>query len=595
MIERRVRLWSGLVIAAYVLVHLLNHALGLGSLETAEATLRWVLKVWGNPVGQVLLYGSFLVHFSMSLLAVYRRGTLRMPPWEAVQIGLGLMVVPLILIHVIGTRVIGFSLGFEPTYAYVVASIWVSDPLRGAQQAFALVVVWGHLCAGIHFWLRHRPWYPRLLPILYPVAIIVPILALLDFAGMGATVAERARQAGYLASVFADVTAAPAGTIARFKGLEPIAFGVFVALIALTLIAREARRVHRNRFGVFRVTLPDGRVVVAPLGQSDLEALRDAGVPHASVCGGRGRCTSCRVDVGTAQKSLAAPEATEAKALARIRAEAGVRLACQIRPAADLEIVPLLPPDVSARDANRPGGIQGREQPVVSMFLDMRGSTRLGEEKLPFDVLFILNRFFAEMAEALAETSGHYAQFAGDGLMALYGVRGGLREGCRNAVLGAASMMDRMDALNRDLAVELSEPLRLGIGIHAGDAIVGTMGPPNAQNFSAIGDNVNVAARLETLTKAYDCALVISEAAAEAAELDMSDFPRHEAEVRGRGGMVAVFAVEDPRRIPGVAEMRPAAGADRQAGAPRPHGAGAQGPSPDPGADQRVGTGGSLE
>jgi adenylate cyclase len=360
----------------------------------------------------------------VSLLAVYRRGTLRMPPWEAMQIGLGLMIVPLILIHVIGTRAIGFSEGFEPSYAYVVASIWVSDPIRGAQQAFALVVVWEHSCVGLHFWLRHRPWYPRLLPILYPVVIVVPILALLGFAAMGATVAERAQEPSYLASVFADLAGMSAETIAWFKGLEIIGIGVFLALVAFTLIAREARRFHRNRFGVFRATLPDGRVVVAPLGQTVLEALRDSGVPHAAVCGGRDRCTTCRIDVGAARESLAAPEATEAKAITRIRAEAGVRLACQIRPTADLAVVPLLPPDVSARDANRPGGIQGREQPVVSMFIDMRGSTRLGEEKMPFDVLFILNRFFAEMAEALTETKGHYAQFAGDGLMALYGVRG---------------------------------------------------------------------------------------------------------------------------------------------------------------------------
>jgi hypothetical protein len=80
-----------------------------------------------------------------------------MPPWEAIQIGLGLMVVPLILIHVIGTRAIGFSVGFEPSYAYAVASIWVSDPLRGVQQAFALVVVWGHACVGIHFGFATGP------------------------------------------------------------------------------------------------------------------------------------------------------------------------------------------------------------------------------------------------------------------------------------------------------------------------------------------------------------------------------------------------------------------------------------------------------
>jgi len=227
-----------------------------------------------------------------------------------------------------------------------------------------------------------RPWYPRLLPVLYPVAVIVPILALLGFARMGVTVAERAQQPEYLASVFADLAATPAETIAWFKGLEPMG-GVFVALVALILMAREAWRFHRNRFGVFRVTLPDGRVAVAPLGQTVLEALRDVGVPHASVCGGRGRCTTCRIDVGAARDSLAAPEGTEVKALARIRAEAGVRLACQIRPTADLGIVPLLPPGVSARDANRPGGIQGCEQPVVSMFIDMRGSPGWARRSCP--------------------------------------------------------------------------------------------------------------------------------------------------------------------------------------------------------------------
>ena len=121
--------------------------------------------------------------------------------------------------------------------------------------------------------------------------------------------------------------------------------------------------------------------------------------------------------VGEAIKELHSPGEVEQKALTRIRAETEVRLACQTRPHKDLSIKPLLPPSATARDANKVGGIQGREQKIAIMFIDIRGSTKLGEEKLPYDVLFVLNQFFAEMAAALAETNGHYAQFTGDGLM----------------------------------------------------------------------------------------------------------------------------------------------------------------------------------
>ena len=145
----------------------------------------------------------------------------------------------------------------------------------------------------------------------------------------------------------------------------------------------------------------------------------------------------------------------------------------------------MLPPTATLKEVNKVGGIQGREQKIAIMFIDIRGSTKLGEEKLPYDVLFILNQFFAEMAAALMETKGHYAQFTGDGLMGLYGTDGNLKEACQNAIRGAIAMISRLDKLNKKLSRELKEPLRMGIGLHAGEAIVGEMGPPSAQNFSS--------------------------------------------------------------------------------------------------------------
>lgn len=167
----------------------------------------------------------------------------------------------------------------------------------------------------------------------------------------------------------------------------------------------------------------------------------------------------------------------------------------------------------------------------------------MGERRLPYDVVHILSRFFAEMAEALVATKGHYAQFNGDGLMALYGLEEGFEEGCSHAIRGATEMLKRVDNLNETMKSELNEPLRVGIGIHGGEAIVGIMGPPTTPIISAIGDNVNVAARLESLTKEFGCAIVISEAVAQGADVDLTRFPRHEAETRGRTATIPVYAI----------------------------------------------------
>jgi adenylate cyclase len=153
------------------------------------------------------------------------------------------------------------------------------------------------------------------------------------------------------------------------------------------------------------------------------------------------------------------------------------------------------------------------------------------------------------MSEALHDTGGHYAQFSGDGLMALYGLESDLARGCRDALHGAAAMVKRLAELNHRLAGELPEPLRIGIGIHCGEAIVGTMGPPSSPNLSAIGDNINIAARLEALCKTYAVTLVVSEETAQHAGIDLSSFDKHEAPVRGREQAVVVYAVADPLTI----------------------------------------------
>ncbi len=160
-------------------------------------------------------------------------------------------------------------------------------------------------------------------------------------------------------------------------------------------------------------------------------------------------------------------------------------------------------------------------------------------------MLFLLNHFFRELTQALQDSNGHYSQFTGDGLMALYGLAGEPAKGARDAVRGAGAMLTRVERLNREMAAAMSRPLRIGIGIHFSEAIVGAMGPPRSQIITAIGDTVNTCARLEGLTKEYDCALVISRQAAEAAGLELGGETLQEATVKGRVGGVQFYALNE--------------------------------------------------
>ncbi|MCX7962187.1 MAG: adenylate/guanylate cyclase domain-containing protein [Burkholderiales bacterium] len=539
-VERRLRLASGLVLASYVTGHLLNHALGIVSFDAMEALRRPLAAWWRSAPGTALLYGSLLAHFAVALVSLGRRRTLRLPAWEALQLALGLAVPLLLAYHIAGTRFLWQALGREVDYPRIVWAIW-SDPVQTAKQIGLIAAVWLHLCFGIHFWLRIRPWYPRAQPWLLGAAVLVPALALAGFVSAGANASPPPPQ-----------PLSP-GEHAFLLDVRDAIWWTFGLGLGAVLAFRVARALRQRSY---RIHHSSGRVIVASVGASVLEALRDARIPHASVCGGRARCTTCRVRIGGAAHALSPPAPLEAEALERIGAAPNVRLACQLRPSRDVHITPLVPPGNGLAAARRPGGVQGHEQTVVAMFVDLRGSTALAEARLPYDVVFILNQFFAEMSEALAATGGHYAQFSGDGLLALYGLEGDLGPACRAALAGAANMKRRLATLNAHLAPELGAPLRIGIGIHVGTAIVGTMGPPAAPTVTAIGDTVNTAARLEALTKEFGAMLVVSVDTLRYAGIAAPDAPVHRVEVRGKTTSLEVVAVGDPQALLAAAPRR---------------------------------------
>jgi adenylate cyclase len=285
-----------------------------------------------------------------------------------------------------------------------------------------------------------------------------------------------------------------------------------------------------------------------------LEASRFARIAHASVCGGRGRCSTCRVRVVTDPSALPAPSPAEQKVLQRVGAPPNVRLACQLRPTADLSVVPLLPANAVARDGYaQPSYLAGQERTIAVLFADLRTFTGIAEQKLPYDLVFLLNSYFEAVGEAITAAGGIVDKFIGDGVMALFGVETGPETGCRQALAAAHAMVEKIEGLSQKLAAELAEPLKIGVGIHSGPAVVGRMGYGSNVHLTAIGDTVNVASRLQDSTKEYGCQLVISEQVAVYAGLNPSSNPlsmsRHELTVRNRREPLAIFVVNDVSEI----------------------------------------------
>jgi adenylate cyclase len=547
---RPLRLWCGLVLFAYLVTHFSNHALGLISLSAMEAGRLWFLALWRNPIGETALFGALLAHWLLGLWLLYRRRTLRMPAWEAAQIVFGLAVPPMLAYHIVGTRLANAMFGTEDLYTRVVLSIWVLDPWTGFRQTSLLVVAWTHGCIGLHFWLRLRPWYRRLFPVLLSAYVLVPVLAFLGIAEAGREVTALAREPGFVQRLMIQTRNPSSAQRPTLISVREALVNAVWGLLAVTVAARGVRAFLSRSRAKVRVSYPGGRGVAIPAGWTVLEASRSARIPHASVCGGRGRCSTCRIRVDGDPALLPPPSPLEARVLQRVGAPPNVRLACQLRPERDLGVTPLLPVSVDAA-APHLGGVarHGQEREIAVLFADLRGFTRLAEHKLPYDVVFFLNRYFEAVGGAIAEAGGIANQYTGDGVMALFGVEVGAGSACRQALRAAGAMVARVEEVSHSFGADLGAPLRLGVGIHVGPAVVGEMGYGGTSYLTAVGDTVHVASRLEALTKEYQCDLVVSEQVMDRAGVEAPGYPRHELTVRNREAPLRIVVVADARRM----------------------------------------------
>jgi len=521
--ERLLRSTTGLVLFAYVTCHFVNHAFGIRSIEAMETATAVLLRPWQTVVGLTILYTALLIHGLLGLFALYRRRHLRMPASEAWQLLLGLAIPLLLIPHAITIRVGESVYGLQFGYSGVVYALWWFSTDFSLYRQFALLlVVWIHGCIGLRAWLSSKAWYRRAASPLAALALLVPVLALLGFinAGLDARdVGQRNPAAAATKVIAAPGTPAEAHVATVHKVTDMLSF-VYIGLIAATIGLRALRNWRDRRYRAVRITYPGDRVVMVPTGFTVLEASRWARIPHTSVCGGRGRCSTCRVRVIHGAEQLMAPDPIEYRTLTRIGNPAGVRLACQIRPQADIAIEPLVRLSTeAARDVLRFGAAidGGAEMEIAALFVDLRESTRLAAGRLPYDALFLFDRYIQAVTAAVRRNGGIVTSIAGDGIMSMFAREGDIARAARDAFLAAAEIWDGVDRLNRELAEELPLPLRIGIGLHVGTAVVGILPSGESGSLQFLGDTGNVAAKLEGQTSRLNCVLIASALASETA------------------------------------------------------------------------------
>jgi adenylate cyclase len=559
---RQVRITCGLVMFSYIFSHFFNHALG----NISFATMDWWWNVhvwwWRIPIVNAALYAAAFTHMSLGFWALYQRRHFRYTAAEITQLVLGFSIPLLLASHFGAVRVAGLVLGRPPPhYESTLFAYWGPRPHMIAVQFILLTVAWTHASIGLYFWLRMKPLFKWAWPVFFAVAVLLPPLAMLGAHQGAREVIQLVKDPAWKAQHIKPIPPPQRqmiDTITLFYW--PIGY---LSAIGLVFIARGVRSLNERRRGTFTVTYPHRQVKV-PKGMSVLEASLRHKVPHASVCGGRARCSTCRVRVVSDRFALPKPSARESFVLKRVGAisDPSIRLACQLRPQSDVSVIPILPPHVGADFVrNRQRINVGEERYLVSMFVDMRGSTTLSEMRLPYDIVFLINRFVDAASRGITEAGGQPNNFVGDGILAVFGLKTDPATACRQALRAAALIASNIAHLNHQFATEVREPIQYCIGIHAGEVIIGDVGFRGHTVFTALGDSVNVAARLQDLSKSLDCKVVISEDVCATAGIPSDALTRTQVEIRGQTQSMTVRTEKDPTVLASLFDPQAEAGA----------------------------------
>ena len=265
--------------------------------------------------------------------------------------------------------------------------------------------------------------------------------------------------------------------------------------------------------------LPDDRRVETGPDESILETSLAAGIPHAYACAAKARCSTCRVVVAAGAEHCSERTEAESVLATRLRFADNIRLACQTRVVGDVTVRRPVLDDVDIAVTSQLGkdvlpDHVGEEKRIAILFADISGYTSFVESLPPYDVVHALNRYFYLMHAVVEESGGYVSDYVGDGLLAFFGVDDE-STAASDAVAAGIAMFGAVERLNAYLDPMYGRTFRIRVGVHYGEAVVGTIGIGDIRKLAAFGDAVNYASRVETTNKEVGTDFLISDAARE--------------------------------------------------------------------------------
>jgi adenylate cyclase len=262
--------------------------------------------------------------------------------------------------------------------------------------------------------------------------------------------------------------------------------------------------------------LPDGAEIEASEQETILQALLRGGVRQAHVCGGKGRCSTCRLLVLQGLENCSPPEPKEQRIAARLHFPPTIRLACQTQISGPIKVRRLII-DHEDREFNKlalpetQAAVVGVEKGISILFADIQGFTAFAENLLPYDVVHVLNRYFTLMGKVIRQYQGHINAYMGDGLLALFEAEDPAA-GAQRAIRAGLAMLSEVEKLRPYVQELYHRSFTIRIGLHYGQVVTGVLGAPGDRKETVIGDAVNVASRIETANKETGTRFLVSEA-----------------------------------------------------------------------------------
>ena len=268
----------------------------------------------------------------------------------------------------------------------------------------------------------------------------------------------------------------------------------------------------------FKINFINEKIIEIKEEQTILQASLESDIPHYHACGGKARCSTCRIVVQEGGEHLSHPNKAEQNLRMKKKFPENVRLACQTKVISnDVKIQRIIKDETDLNlyvYGSECENIQtvGDEKAMALFFLDIRNFTPFIEQHLPFDVIHIIRRLNIMFSDIIVKHNGKIIEFTGDGFYAVFGFDEPIKDAVNNAYTAGKQILDSLIGLNENYITKyFDHNIDVGIGLHSGKVIVGKTGVKDYNPYTVMGFPVNVAARLESATKELNNNFIISD------------------------------------------------------------------------------------